>query len=81
MPKSNNSFLKKQRADIRSKKKKQKLEDKLAKKTQPKSGNLEDMMAYIDEFGNISTTPPPPPIKEDSRRPRGNRNDTPQQGN
>jgi hypothetical protein len=73
MARSNNSFLKKQRADVRSKKKKQKLEDKLAKKTQPKSGNLEDMMAYVDELGNISTTPPLPPAKEEPRRPRPHR--------
>jgi len=68
MPKSNNSFLKKQRADVRSKKKKQKLEDKLSKKTQPKSGKLEDMIAYVDEFGNISETPPLAPREEKPRR-------------
>ena len=45
---------------------KEKLEKKLARKEQPTSGDLEDMMAYVDEFGNISETPPEPepPKKE-----------------
>lgn len=37
-----------------------------SRKDQPKSGDLDDMMAYVDEFGNISDTPPEPepPKKE-----------------
>ena len=41
--------------------KKQKVEKKLERKDKPKNGNdLDSMMAYIDENGNLSATPPDP---------------------
>ena len=66
MSKNQNAFIKKQKAELKRRKQKEKLEKKLARKEQPKSGDLEDMMAYVDEFGNISETPPEPepPKKE-----------------
>ena len=66
MSKKQKAFIKKQKAELKRRKQKEKLEKKLARKEQPKSGDLEDMMAYVDEFGNISETPPEPepPKKE-----------------
>ncbi|MDN3670853.1 cold-shock protein [Echinicola jeungdonensis] len=60
MGRSNNSFIKKQKADRKAKKKKEKFENKLERKQQESSGKLEDMIAYVDEFGNITDTPPEP---------------------
>jgi S-adenosylmethionine hydrolase len=58
MSKNQNAFIKKQKAELKKRKQKEKLEKKLARKEQPKSGDLEDMMAYVDRFGNITETPP-----------------------
>jgi len=58
MSKNQNTFIKKQKAELKKRKQKDKLEKKLIRKENPKSGELEDMMAYVDEFGNISETPP-----------------------
>lgn len=58
MSKNQNTFIKKQKAELKKRKQKDKLEKKLSRKEDPKSGKLEDMMAYVDEFGNISETPP-----------------------
>lgn len=58
MGRSNNSFIKKQKADKKAKRKKEKMEERLERKEQPSSGKLEDMIAYVDEFGNLSETPP-----------------------
>ncbi|AGA79667.1 hypothetical protein [Echinicola vietnamensis] len=68
MARSNNSFIKKQKADRKAKKKKEKLENRLEKKKQESSGKLEDMIAYVDEFGNISDTPPEPPQEKDKKK-------------
>lgn len=48
----------------RQKKKKEKLEKKLERQKNSKGGNLENMLAYVDEFGNITSTPPPPTGKK-----------------
>lgn len=61
MAKSNNAFLKKQRAESKRKKRVEKQEKKADRKKEPKSGSLEDMIVYVDENGNFSDTPPPPP--------------------
>jgi cold shock CspA family protein len=66
MGRSRESFSK---SDIRKKKEK-KRKDKLAKKqakreTDPK-GSLDDMIAYVDEFGNITDTPQDPSQKEET---------------
>ena len=53
-----NTFIKKQKAE---KKRKAKLEKKLkreSRKDQATSGSLEDMMAYVDEDGNIVSVDP-----------------------
>lgn len=58
MARSQNSFIKKTKAEKKKKKQKEKFQKKLEKKNQPKSGDLENMLAYVDEFGNITTDPP-----------------------
>src|ERR1700721_838264 len=57
-------FSKKEKEKARlkkSKEKKEKAEDRKANSGKGKS--LEDMMAYIDEHGNITSTPPDPSRK------------------
>jgi cold shock CspA family protein len=41
----------------KDKKRKDKAQKKLDKKESKKGGNFDDMIAYVDEFGNISSTP------------------------
>jgi CspA family cold shock protein len=55
------SFLKKEQAKKKAKlkqDKRQKMQER--KENNMKGKPLEDMMAYIDENGQISDTPPPP---------------------
>ena len=61
MSKNQNTFIKKQKAELKKRKQKDKLEKKLERKAQPKDGSLDNMIAYVDQFGNISDTPPEPP--------------------
>lgn len=61
MAKSQQSWQKKER----EKKKQKDRQDKADKKTERRAGgtgskSLEDMMAYVDEFGNIVDSPPDP---------------------
>lgn len=65
MGRSNNSFIKKQKAERKRKKKQEKFQRKLDKKEQPTDGSLDNMIAYVDEFGNI--TDEPPEEKEDKK--------------
>jgi hypothetical protein len=61
LARSTETFSKKEKEKARlkkSKEKKEKAEDRKANATKGKS--LEDMMAYIDENGNITSTPPDP---------------------
>ena len=53
-----NAYIKKQKAEKKRKKKKEKKEKLDARKNQETSSKLEDMMAYVDEFGNILSAPP-----------------------
>ena len=64
MARSTETFSKKEKEKARLKKskdKKEKAEDRKANSGKGKS--LEDMMAYIDEHGNITSTPPDPSRK------------------
>tara|TARA_R110002126_G_scaffold46982_1_gene131757 strand:- start:1055 stop:1324 length:270 start_codon:yes stop_codon:yes gene_type:complete len=76
MSKNQNTFIKKQKAELKKRKKRDKQEKMASRKDQPKSGDLDDMMAYVDEFGNISDTPPEPepPKKEINPSQKFNRN-------
>lgn len=67
MGRSNNSFIKKQKANDKAKKRKEKLEERMERKDQPSSGKLEDMIAYVDEFGNICDTPPEITVPENRK--------------
>jgi hypothetical protein len=58
MARSQNSFLKKQLEQNKAKKKKEKAQRKQERHENPTSGKLENMLAYVDEFGNITSTPP-----------------------
>jgi cold shock CspA family protein len=65
MGKSQESFNKKEKEKIKQKKR----QDKLAKKEERKSSSsekksLDDMIAYVDEDGNITSTPPDPNKKK-----------------
>ncbi|MCA6074514.1 cold-shock protein [Fulvivirga sedimenti] len=52
-----NSFLKKQKAEQKRKKKAEKMQKKEDRKDQAPA-DLDDMIAYVDEFGNITSEPP-----------------------
>lgn len=61
MGRSQNSFMKKQKEKKRAMKKKEKMEKKQERKeNNDKGGSLEDMIAYVDEFGNIVDEKPEP---------------------
>ncbi|HEV8283327.1 MAG TPA: cold shock domain-containing protein [Chitinophagaceae bacterium] len=66
MRKSHQTWNKKDREQQRQKAKKEKEEKKQERKENAKKGkSLEEMMAYIDENGNISSTPPDPRKKKE----------------
>jgi S-adenosylmethionine hydrolase len=58
MAKSNNSFIKKQKEFQRKRKQQEKVERKKERQKNSPGGALENMLAYVDEFGNITSTPP-----------------------
>lgn len=58
------TFNKKEREKKKAQKRKEKQLKKEAKKESDSSGNLEDMMAYVDENGVIRDTPPDPSKKK-----------------
>lgn len=68
MAKSQQSFNKKEKEKKRRKKKKEKEERRIQRKAEkleagPKS--FEDMLSYVDENGNITSTPPDPSKKKE----------------
>ncbi|TGE27432.1 cold-shock protein [Hymenobacter metallicola] len=65
MGKSQASFGKKENEKKRQKKKNEKAERKEERQASAKKGqSLDEMLAYVDEFGNISSTPPDPTRKK-----------------
>lgn len=61
MARPQETFNKKELQKKRAQKKKEKEERKVERKANAKSGqSLDDMLAYVDEFGNITSTPPDP---------------------
>jgi S-adenosylmethionine hydrolase len=52
-----NSSIKKQKADKKSKKRLEKISERLVKRNSPKQ-SFESMIAYVDKFGNITSEPP-----------------------
>jgi cold shock CspA family protein len=58
MSKSQETFNKKEKEKQRAKKKKEKEYRREERKNNPTSSSLDDMMVYVDEFGNLVNTPP-----------------------
>ncbi len=58
MGRSQETFNKKEVRNKKEKKRKDKEKKRLAKKDHEKKGGLNDMIAYVDENGNITDTPP-----------------------
>lgn len=64
MARSQETFSKKEKEKKRLRKRKEKQEKREERKAQASSGALEDMIAYVDENGNIVDTPPDPTKKK-----------------
>lgn len=58
MAKSKATFMKNDLEKKRKKKAQEKAERKQERKANSTSGDLESMMAYVNEFGEIVSTPP-----------------------
>jgi len=66
MAKSQTTFSKKEKEKKRLQKRREKEEKKAQRKLDNNKGkSLEDMMAYVDEFGNILDSPPDPEEREE----------------
>ncbi len=63
MAKSKATFSKREREKKRLKKRQDKQVKKEERKANSDGGGLENMLAYVDEFGNITDTPPDPTRK------------------
>jgi cold shock CspA family protein len=64
MGRSQETFNKKNVKNNKEKKKKDKEKKKLERKENDKPNSLEDMIAYVDENGRITSTPPDPNKKK-----------------
>ncbi|MEA1886960.1 MAG: hypothetical protein U9N72_07110 [Bacteroidota bacterium] len=64
MGRSQETFRKKGIREKKAKKRKEKEEKRLARKENQKKSGLDDMIAYVDEKGVISSTPPDKAEKE-----------------
>ena len=65
MGRSQETFNKKEVRNKKEKQRKEKEKKRLARREQEKSGGLDDMIAYVDENGMITSTPPDPNRKSD----------------
>jgi cold shock CspA family protein len=63
MGRSQETFNKKEVKNKKEKKRKDKEKKRLDRKDNEKTGKLEDMIAYVDENGMITSTPPDPTKK------------------
>ena len=68
MGKSQETFSKREREKQRIKKQQDKIEKRKERNANEKSKSLEDMMAYLDENGNLTDTPPDPSKKKTFRQ-------------
>ena len=64
MGRSQESFNKKEVKNKKDKKRKDKVQKRLDRKENERSGNFEDMIAYVDENGMLTSTPPDPTRKK-----------------
>ncbi len=67
MGRSQETFNKKEVRNKKEKKRKEKEKKRLARKENEKSGNLDDMIAYVDENGMMTDTPPDPAKKKKAK--------------
>ena len=65
MCRSQETFNKKEVRNKKEKKRKDKEKKKLARKEGEKKSSLDDMMAYVDENGRITSAPPDPTKKKE----------------
>lgn len=65
MAKSQDTFNKKEKEKKRLKKRQDKQQKKEERLANSQGGGLENMMAYVDEYGNITDTPPDPLKKKE----------------
>ena len=65
MGRSQETFSKKEVRNKKEKKRKDKQAKMLARKENAKSGNSDGNIAYMDEFGNLTSTPPDPTKKKE----------------
>ncbi|OQX74835.1 MAG: DNA-binding protein [Bacteroidetes bacterium 4484_249] len=65
MGRSQETFNKKDVQSKKEKKRKEKEKKRLARKESEKKSSLDDMIAYVDENGMITSTPPDPAKKKD----------------
>ncbi len=63
MGKSQETFNKKDKEKKRLKKRQDKQAKREERKANPKRSGLDDMIAYVDEYGNVTDTPPDPSKK------------------
>lgn len=63
MGRSQETFGKKEVRSKNEKKRKEKEQKRAKKKAEGKKSNFDDMIAYVDEFGMITSTPPDPDKK------------------
>lgn len=64
MAKSQNRSIKNEKEKKKAQKRQEKEQRKEERKASSRDGNsLDDMIAYVDEFGNITSTPPDPTKK------------------
>ena len=64
MGRSQETYNKKEVRKKKEKKRKDKEKKRLEKKDNEKTGRLDDMIAYVDEYGRITSTPPDPRMKD-----------------
>ncbi len=65
MAKSKATFFKKELQKKKQIKKRDKEERRIERKDNSAGGKLEDMMAYVNEFGEIVSTPPTPVVHKE----------------
>jgi cold shock CspA family protein len=63
MGRSQETFGKKEVRTRKEKKRKEKEQKRAKKKSEGKKNSFDDMIAYVDEFGKITSTPPDPDKK------------------
>jgi hypothetical protein len=71
---SNNSSIKKHKAEAKAKKRKEKFLHRMEKKNTPKK-DFDSMIAYVDKFGRITSEPP---VEDDAKLEPGNEDNRPE---